>query len=70
VDDWNEYVIIAEGSHVKTYINGQLCVDIDDAKLSRRGIFGLQIHSGGQMEVRFKDLKFEVLSPNGREPGK
>jgi len=61
VDDWNEYVIIAEGSHVKTFINGELCIDIDDAKISRRGIFGLQIHSGGPMEVRFKDIKFEVL---------
>jgi hypothetical protein len=60
-DEWNEYVIIAEGSHVKTYINGKLCVDLDDPKLSRRGIFGLQIHAGGAMEVRFKDIKLEVL---------
>jgi putative heme-binding domain-containing protein len=63
VDDWNEYVIVAEGSHVKTYLNGELCVDLDDPKLSRRGIFGLQIHSGGPMEVRFKDIKLEVLTP-------
>jgi putative heme-binding domain-containing protein len=64
VDDWNEYVIIADGSHVKTYLNGELCVDLDDAKMSRRGIFGLQIHSGGPMEVRFKDIKFEVPGPH------
>jgi len=63
VDDWNEYVIIAQGSKVKTYLNGQLCVDLDDEKVSRRGIFGLQIHSGGPMEVRFKDIKLEVLTP-------
>jgi hypothetical protein len=63
VDDWNEYVIVAEGSRVKTYLNGELCVDVDDAKLSRRGVFGLQIHSGGPMEVRFKDLKLEVPAP-------
>src|SRR5439155_18590992 len=61
VDDWNEYVIEAVGSKVKTWINGQLCVDLDDAKLSRKGIFGLQIHSGGPMEVRFKDLKLELI---------
>jgi putative membrane-bound dehydrogenase-like protein len=60
-DQWNEYEIIAEGSHVRTYINGQLCVDLDDPALARRGIFGLQIHAGGPMEVRFKDLKLEVL---------
>ena len=66
VDDWNEYVIVAEGSRVKTWINGQLCVDLDDPKLSRRGIFAFQIHFGGAMAVRFKDLKLEVLPP--REP--
>ena len=60
VDDWNEYVIEAAGSRVKTWINGKLCVDLDDAKLSRRGIFALQIHSGGAMEVRFKDFKLEM----------
>jgi putative membrane-bound dehydrogenase-like protein len=60
-DDWNEYVIEAKGSHVKTWLNGQLCVDLDDPKISRRGIFGLQMHAGGPLEVRFKDLKLEVL---------
>jgi putative membrane-bound dehydrogenase-like protein len=63
IDDWNEYVIEAAGPRVRTWINGQLCVDLNDEKLSRRGIFGLQIHAGGPMEVRFKDLKLEVLAP-------
>jgi putative membrane-bound dehydrogenase-like protein len=61
-DDWNEYEIIAVGSKVRTWINGRLCVDIDDPKLARRGIFALQLHAGGPMEVRFKDLQLE-LSP-------
>jgi putative membrane-bound dehydrogenase-like protein len=60
-DQWNEYEIVAEGSHVRTYINGQLCVNLDDPALARRGIFGLQIHAGGPMEARFKDIKLEVL---------
>jgi hypothetical protein len=61
VDDWNDYVIEAVGSRVRTWLNGKPCVDLDDAKLSRRGIFALQIHSGGAMEVRFKDFKLEVV---------
>ncbi len=65
-DEWNDYEIVAEGSHVRTYINGKLCVDLNDAAVSRRGIFGLQIHAGGPMEVRFKDLKLEVLAPQAR----
>lgn len=58
--EWNEYVIEATGSRVRTWINGKLCVDLDDAKLSRRGLFAFQLHSGGAMEVRFKDIKLEV----------
>jgi hypothetical protein len=70
VDDWNEYEIVAEGSHVRTYLNGNLCVDLDDPKLPRRGIFAFQIHAGGPMEVRFKDIKLEVLSPRGQASAK
>jgi putative membrane-bound dehydrogenase-like protein len=69
-DDWNEYVILAEGSRVKTWINGVLSVDIDDGKMSRRGIFGLQIHAGGSMEVRFKDIKLEVIAPKATAASK
>jgi putative membrane-bound dehydrogenase-like protein len=61
-DEWNNYEIIAEGSRVRTYFNGKLCADLNDEKLLRRGIFGLQIHAGGPMEVRFKDIKLELLS--------
>jgi putative membrane-bound dehydrogenase-like protein len=61
-DDWNVYEIVAEGSRVRTYLNGKLCVDLDDAALARRGVFGLQIHAGGPLEVRFKDIKLEVLA--------
>jgi hypothetical protein len=54
-------VIEAVGSKVKTWINGKPCVDLDDPKISRRGLFAFQIHSGGPMEVRFKDIKLEVI---------
>jgi putative membrane-bound dehydrogenase-like protein len=66
VDDWNDYEILAVGGKIRTWINGKLCVDLDDDKVSRRGIFGLQIHAGGPMEVRFKELKLE-LNPEWKE---
>src|SRR5262249_42728870 len=59
-DEWNRYEVVAAGSRIKTYINGQLCVDLDDPKGARRGIIALQIHSGGPMEVRFRNFKLEV----------
>ncbi|MCC7087181.1 MAG: DUF1080 domain-containing protein [Pirellulales bacterium] len=62
-DDWNDYEVVAEGSHIQTFLNGQRCVDFNDPAGARKGIIAMQIHSGGPMEVRFKDLKLEVLSP-------
>jgi putative heme-binding domain-containing protein len=59
-NEWNDYEIVAVGPRVRTYINGKLCVDLDDPDGAKRGVFGLQIHSGGPTEVRFKDIKLEV----------
>jgi len=59
--EWNEYVIKAVGSKVETRINGVKAADLDDPAGARRGIFGLQLHSGGPTEVRFKDLRLEVI---------
>ncbi len=61
--EWNDYTIEAVGSRVRTGINGQPCVDLDDPKGARRGVFALQLHSGGPTEVRFKDLQLEVVAP-------
>jgi putative membrane-bound dehydrogenase-like protein len=61
-NEWNDYTIEAVDGNVKLTINGNVCCDRkDDDKLSRRGIFGMQLHSGGAQEVRFKELKLEVL---------
>ena len=59
--DWNKYEIIAEGSHIRTFINGNLCVDLDDPKGAERGIIAFQLHSGGKTEVRYRNMKLEVL---------
>ena len=58
--DWNRYEIEAVGSHVRTWLNGQLCVDLNDPAGKTRGVFALQLHSGGPTEVRFRNLKLEV----------
>ena len=57
---WNTYEIVAIGSHVRTWINGQLCVDLDDPLGARRGITAVQLHSGGKTEVRFRNFKLEL----------
>ena len=58
---WNKYEIVADGADIKTFLNGQPCVDLHDDKGAKRGIFALQLHSGGPTEVRFRKLKLELL---------
>ena len=62
---WNTYEIEAVGSKIRTWINGHPCVDLEDTGGARRGIFALQLHSGGPTEVRFKDFEIE-LDPERR----
>jgi putative membrane-bound dehydrogenase-like protein len=60
-DDWNDYEVEAYQGDVRIKINGQICTDyVKDAKLARKGFVAFQLHSGGPMEVRFKDIKLEV----------
>ncbi len=62
--EWNRYEIVAVGSRVRTSINGNLCVDRDDPAAARQGVIGLQLHSGGPTEVRFRNLRVTLLEPN------
>jgi putative membrane-bound dehydrogenase-like protein len=60
--EWNDYMIEAHEGNVRIAINGKVCTDyFQDDKLVRRGIFAFQLHSGGAQEVRFKDLRLEVI---------
>jgi putative membrane-bound dehydrogenase-like protein len=62
--EWNTYEIVAVGSRVRTWINGQSCVDLDDPAGARRGVIALQLHSGGATEVRFRNFALELIYPN------
>ena len=64
--EWNKYEILAVGSRVQTWINGQKCVDLDDPQGARQGVIALQLHSGGATEVRYKNL--QVSLPASSKP--
>jgi putative heme-binding domain-containing protein len=69
--EWNAYEIVAVGGSIRTRINDKPAVVLDDPQVSRRGVFGLQLHSGGATEVHFKDLKLELnptLEPASATP--
>lgn len=58
-EDWNTYEILAVGTKIRTAVNGKVCTDLDDDKVALKGRIALQVHSGGPMEVRFRNFQLE-----------
>ncbi|MGD0090167.1 MAG: DUF1080 domain-containing protein [Planctomycetota bacterium] len=65
-DEWNEYVIIAQGNHCVQKINGVVTMEITDEKNPKSGIIALQLHPGPPMEVQYKDLRVKELKAPAR----
>jgi len=62
--DWNELRIVAHGSKLSHFINGQLMSEtIDDqtGKRAAEGILALQLHAGPPMKAEFKDIRLKRL---------
>ena len=51
LNKWNTYEIIADGSHIKVWVNGQNTVDFE-SKLSDEGILALQMFKSGMIKFR------------------
>ncbi|MBC8155230.1 MAG: DUF1080 domain-containing protein [Bacteroidetes bacterium] len=61
--DWNTLRIRVEGDHVQTFLNGQPMVDMRDEKIGKAdGSLALQIHDGGGIKVRWRELMLEKLN--------
>jgi hypothetical protein len=68
-DDWNTIVIRCKGSDVDTWLNGEQRVDFTDVEgedengrpYDAPGFFGLQVHSGGACDVRWRNLYLKKL---------
>jgi hypothetical protein len=60
--DWNELEIAAEGRHYVTRLNGVQVVDFHDpAPRFTDGVIALQLHTGGGVKIRFKDIYIRPL---------
>lgn len=60
--DWNTLEVIAKGSHLTTRLNGRQMVDYKDpSPRFHEGVIGLQLHTGGGMRIRFKDIEIKLL---------
>lgn len=69
-NDWNDYVIKADGGHIQTWINGVQGVDYHEADpdIASDGILGIQVHGGGNTKVQVKDVFIEELPVTPRAP--
>lgn len=60
--EWNTLKIRAVDGHVTTWLNGQQMVDLEDEKIAEgKGAIALQIHSGGGIKVKWRNLKVREL---------
>ena len=54
---WNTLRILAQGARIQTWLNGEPMVDITDEKVGLgHGRIALQIHDGGGIKVRWRNL--------------
>ena len=60
--EWNEYKIKVVGDEVTTWLNGHQMIYLKDEKIGQgEGFIALQIHSGGGIRVRWKNIKIKEL---------
>jgi len=55
--DWNDLEVSVRGTHMVTQLNGTKIVDFTDTSPKfTDGVIGLQIHTGGGVKMRWKDI--------------
>lgn len=60
--DWNHMKIRVKGDRVTTWLNGVEMVDLSDEKIGQGvGSIALQIHDGGGIRVKWRNLEIEEL---------
>jgi hypothetical protein len=60
--EWNKMTVKVKGNNVTTILNGQEMITLDDAKIGGAdGQIALQIHSGGGIKVKWRNLYVKEL---------
>ena len=59
---WNEMRILVVGDKITSWVNGTEMISMEDAKIGMgKGAIALQIHDGGGIKVRWKDIAVRVI---------
>ena len=62
VGGWNDMRILVQGPRVRTWVNGVAAVDyVDPSPKFTDGVIALQLHSGGEGRMRFKDISIREI---------
>lgn len=68
-EGWNHYRIVAQGDHMRSWVNGIACADFHDS-LDASGFLGFQVHSipanAGPYHVRWKNIRIRELKPGDK----
>ncbi|GIL22130.1 MAG: hypothetical protein BroJett042_06430 [Bacteroidota bacterium] len=59
---WNKMKVLVQGNVVTTWLNGEQMITLTDEKIgSRTGKIALQIHDGGGVKVRWRNISIKEL---------
>jgi hypothetical protein len=60
--EWNLMKVVVKGNQVTTWLNGIEMITLNDEKIgSRTGKIALQIHDGGGVKVKWKNIRIKTL---------
>jgi hypothetical protein len=60
--EWNKMTVRVKGNNVTTWLNGQEMITLDDDKIGASiGKIALQIHDGGGVKVRWRNILVKEL---------
>ena len=60
--EWNQMKILVVGSKISTWLNDIPMIELEDEKIGNgKGSIALQIHDGGGIKVKWRNLKLTSL---------
>ncbi|MFT4547222.1 MAG: glucose/arabinose dehydrogenase [Pseudoalteromonas tetraodonis] len=71
IGGWNEYKVVARGSHLTHKINGKnasILIDQDAEKRSLKGSIALQLHAGAPMKLEVRKIVLRRLNRTSAAP--
>jgi len=62
-NDWNRYRVRTQNGRIQIWLNDQPTIDYTepDTSIPQSGLIGLQVHSGGPVEVSYRRLRIREL---------